>query len=66
MYSKTDFTYLRWLITFEPLELKKCDTSHLKVLIWGYYALDIHAESFLFCASGAKLVRLRRVRPSIL
>ena len=33
--SRIDFTFILWLITFEPLELKQSYIPHLKVLMCG-------------------------------
>ena len=41
LLSKTDFTFLLWLITFEPLELKQSYIPHLKVLMCGINASEV-------------------------
>ena len=41
LLSKTDFTFLLWLITFEPLDLKQSYIPHLKVLMCGINASGV-------------------------
>ena len=48
LLSKTDFTFLLWLITFEPLELKQSYIPHLKVLMCGNNASSYQWCGFIF------------------
>ena len=59
-HSKTDFTFLLQLITFEALELKQSYMSHLKVLVCGMNTSSSHWLGciFILCYTHLKIVLL--------
>ena len=59
-YSKTVFTFLLLLITFEPLELKQSYIPHLKVLMCGINALGVQwcGCIFMLCYANLNLALL--------
>ena len=59
-YSKTVFTFLLLLITFEPLELKQSYIPHLKVLMCGINALGAQWCDYILiqCYTDLKLALL--------
>ena len=60
LLSETYFTFLLWLITFEPLELKQSYIPHLKVLMCRINALDVQRCGYIFilCYTHLKLALL--------
>ena len=55
--SKTCFTFLLWLITFEPLEQKQSYIPLLKVLMCGMNARGAqwHVGIFILCNTFLKI-----------
>ena len=60
LHSKTDLTFLLYLITFEPIELKQNFIPHLKVLLCGIYASSSQwcGCIFILCHTHLKLALL--------
>ena len=60
LHSKTGFTFLLYLITFESIELKQSFIPHLKVLVCGINAFSSQwcGCIFILCYTHLKLALL--------